>query len=160
MNFPARTYDDWSRTAHQEPKRSGLSRYVERSHSPHRMRRQISLPKAYGKRASHIAEIRAMENLESSWAGECSSVPSKTAISAAIAFVNALSEDALDFRVGLSNDGEIGLFYEAGGLYVDIGFDDMGLASYYGNNGEGEIFGDGPFEETIPKELLSFIASN
>jgi hypothetical protein len=116
-------------------------------------------PSGYARRSEHIAHLRSLLSVGRHWDGADALAPPASAIKATMDFVNILPSEKLGLRISLEIDGDISLFYEANGYFIDIGFDSTGLSSYYGRAPTGaEIFGDGPFEPSNPpKPLIDFI---
>ena len=99
-------------------------------------------PKSYAVRSKHISKLRSMLRMSDVLHDDCITLPSQDSILRAIDFINRLPEDRLAKRIGFANDGEIGIFWEGKRTYIDIGFRDGAITSYYAKIGDRELFGD------------------
>lgn len=104
-------------------------------------------------------QIRAYASFEDNWDGYGGSRPDRAAIVAAERFLMKLPAGASLPRTGLSGDGEIGLFWDYGEGFIDVGFVGDGEYSYYARSSLGaELFGDNQkIDEDINEELVQFI---
>ncbi|MBX9660474.1 MAG: hypothetical protein K2X00_18095 [Nitrospiraceae bacterium] len=83
--------------------------------------------------ARAIAKVRSFANYCEDWAGEGSVAPSKEAIREAELFlrVHFAKATAQAPHISASADGEINLFWDHAGHYVDVGFIGDGSVTYY-----------------------------
>ncbi|KRD77288.1 hypothetical protein ASE43_09030 [Lysobacter sp. Root983] len=67
--------------------------------------------------------------------------PTDAAAASAEAFINNLPDACLDFRIGISHDGEINFFFGPSTTPFQILIDPNGGISHYGKVGGKELFG-------------------
>lgn len=98
---------------------------------------------------------------EAGWDGYNGVPASEEAAADTFLFIDRLAMDLEWPRIGLSGDGEIGLFWDWGRGFIDVGFVGGGSYSYYARNAHGEeIFGDDiDANGEIDRDLFSFIAN-
>lgn len=87
--------------------------------------------------------VRAFLAYPPGWDGQDAAMPSNKVVDDAIAFLRMLPLTTASPRPGLSNDGELSLFWQKNGVYIDVGFTGDGMYSYYAKDAaEREYFGD------------------
>ena len=103
--------------------------------------------------------IRNYGAYEDNWDGYKGIPAKEETIKDAINFLKFLPRDAALPFSGLSGDGEINLFWDRGGIYIDIGFIGDKKFSYYTRDEKGkEIFGDNILIlTTLPSSLINLI---
>jgi hypothetical protein len=104
----------------------------------------LAPPPSYAVRSRLISRLRSLLNLRTEGLPGGYLPPASATILAAVDFINRLPEDRVADRVGLANDGEISIFWERKDYFIDIGFEDGLLTSFYAKLPEGELFGDDP----------------
>lgn len=104
-------------------------------------------------------ELVSYRALEAGWDGVGSVAPSRGVIGSALAFLSLLPDTVSLPETSVAADGEVGFFWKAQGVYIDVGFPAPGRISYYAS-AHGLIARDaGPFDgSTISQELLTVIS--
>lgn len=113
-------------------------------------------------RALLIDGLRQYEQLANGWDGGIDDIaPSRAAIDEAIQFVENLPPFIALPEPMVSSDGEVGLFWHSGGLYLDIGFRGCGECSYFGKTDQARLKGRSAISSTnpIPSDLLDFFVA-
>lgn len=108
-------------------------------------------------RALLIDELWGYECLEAGWDGASTDLaPSREAIKEAILFVESLPPFVALPVPMVSNDGEVGLFWQDDEFYLDVGFRGVGECSFYGKAGAQKCKGRGRIapHSSLPPELL------
>lgn len=115
-------------------------------------------PLGLDERSAIINKVRSYVTLGENWDGYGGLPPSGQTAENVIEFLMYLRDYILP-RPGLSGDGEINLFWEMDGLYIDIGFTGDGTFSYYAKDSAAkEYFGDNlKIADGIPSEILNLI---
>jgi len=113
-----------------------------------------SCPDSYFLNASENDECMISENptkeitdqlkgylfLEPGWDGYEGITPLKEAINDAITMVKALPEGFPLPNPMVAGDGEVGLYWKRGNVFIDIEFSGNGLATYYARAADGKEF--------------------
>ena len=110
-------------------------------------------------RALLIDDLRQYEMLEPGWDGGANDVaPSRDAINEAIQFVENIPPFIVLPEAMVSNDGEVGLFWNNDDFYLDVGFRGCGECSFFGKSGQIKVKGRGNTEKVgpVPTELFDF----
>lgn len=98
--------------------------------------------------------------LKDNWDGYEAVPPRKDAVSSAINFALELMNRGICCpKAMLSSDGEVGLYYEEETFFVDIGFEEESLFSYFATDFSKVSMGgeDLPISDGLPQELFEFI---
>lgn len=129
-----RELDSWNSDA-------ALSNEWESLHSD-TGRIQAPLPgRSYSRRSAHLAELRTKSEWAATNADEYIRAPSTKAQLGAKGFINNLPDACLDFRLAISQDGEINFFFGDERDLFQILIDESGMLSYYARSAV-EEFGD------------------
>ncbi|PHR16456.1 MAG: hypothetical protein COA41_15390 [Sphingopyxis sp.] len=114
-------------------------------------------------RALLVHELRQYAFLENGWDGDSNDrAPSKNAINEAIAFVDSLPPFIPLPEPMVSSDGEAGLYWNNGHVYLDVGFRGIGQCVFFGKCEDVLIKGSEPIAtgKMLPAKLASFISSS
>jgi hypothetical protein len=105
---------------------------------------------------SLVSKILSYLKLEHDWDGYDGVPPEKQAVISAINFVELLKkENFIQPKAMLSGDGEVGLYWDANGIFIDVGFEESGLMSFYAKTSTSEVFGgDELSPSAVPSELM------
>jgi len=105
------------------------------------------------------SKIWSYLSYERDWDGYGGVTPTKSAVANAIDFLIKLPKRAVLPRPGLAGDGEVGLFWKSGSLFIDVGFLGDDTYSFYARDKHGnEYYGDElPLKQDLPVELLRTI---
>lgn len=107
--------------------------------------------------------IRALQDFarwEINWDGYGARTISDAAISDALRFIQNLPRDVQPPKAMAGSDGSVGLYWEAGAVYVSIDFDGDGTYCYIADIGDDELGAEGvPVVGELPAQLLSRIPS-
>jgi hypothetical protein len=106
-----------------------------------------------------LDKISSYLKLEDDWDGYGGVPPEKMAVVAAINFVVLLEKEGFPSpKTMLSGDGEVGLYWDSNGVFVDVGFEEAGVMSFYAKTSAAEVFGDDELgSSVIPKELSNVL---
>jgi hypothetical protein len=90
-------------------------------------------------------------DLKEGWDGYEGAVPQTEAIAGAIDLANAISKKGFNLpKPMLSSDGEVGLYWDQDGYFVDAGFHESRLFSYFA---KGEKIGSIGEDDISPSEI-------
>ena len=108
-----------------------------------------------------IAEkITSYSLLKSDWDGYGGTAPNARSITETLLWLRSLPLGCPPLKPMLSGTGEVGLYWDDGRFYCDIGFCGDGTFSYYFEAPDGECMGGENIElETFPEPLLGFFHS-
>jgi hypothetical protein len=100
----------------------------------------------------------SFQSLQDGWDGPDSIAPSADVIGLARKFLMALPGDISLPDLTISADGEVGFYWKADGVYIDVGFPTDGRISYYAEaNGKVARFA-GPYGgQSISDDLIEVI---
>lgn len=112
-----------------------------------------------------LKQIKDLDKLSYNWDGYNGVTPSTQTIKDVIKFIKLLPKNCVTPRLGVSNDGEIGLFWEGVEIFIDVGFVGDFQYSYYisqGNKDNYEEFfcDDIQINKKIEEHLLYEIENN
>jgi hypothetical protein len=114
--------------------------------------------KAYSKRSAHMADLRARAEWAVKNADGVIQPPSAEALLGAKIFINNLSDACLDFKLAISQAGEINFFFGTTEELFQILIDESGLLSHYANTATGELAGNDIAPENFQYlRLLQFV---
>jgi hypothetical protein len=106
-----------------------------------------------------IFSIRTYSTFEVNWDGYNGKPPSNEAITDSINFLKRLPNNTAVPFSGLSGDGEISLFWDKSGVFIDIGFTGGNKYSYYARTSDGkEFFGNYiSIPSNLPLDLVNIL---
>jgi len=105
-----------------------------------------------------LGELTSFQSLQNGWDGPDSVAPSADVIDLARKFLMNLPGDISLPDTTVSADGEVGFYWKADGVYIDVGFPTDGRISYYAEaNGKVARFA-GPYKgQSVPDDLVEVI---
>jgi len=108
-----------------------------------------------------IGEILSYIDLTEGWDGYEAIVPDKETINSTLSFLDIIKSEYFPApKAMLANDGEVSLYWEVNGKYLEIGFDGENQFSYLIDSeditkGEDDLVVDGSIPTPLLKELIS-----
>ena len=107
-------------------------------------------------------KINEFKFYEVNWDGYEGIAASSETVNDAIKFINKLPSNTTVPRPGLSGDGEISLFWEDNGVYIDIGFFGDGKYTLYAKDSQEIEYlrDDIDLSDPLPDALLNLIRKN
>ncbi|MES2671786.1 MAG: hypothetical protein V4673_15380 [Pseudomonadota bacterium] len=117
--------------------------------------------RAYSKRSTHMAELRTSAEWATRNADEFILAPSSNALSSAKNFINNLPDACLEFRLAISQCGEINFFFGSAQELFQILIDESGMLSYYAKLGDEELRASDVASENFQyMRLFQFVERN
>lgn len=108
---------------------------------------------------SLVDKLASYFKLKEEWDGYSAIPPRSGAVSAAIDFSRYLFKNGYALpKPMLSSDGEVGLYWDESGYFVDVGFENSREFSYYAKGEQIEAFGEDDISaKTIPPKLANIL---
>lgn len=107
------------------------------------------------------SQIAGFLDLQNGWDGYDGVAPSASAIESAMSFLSLLEIQMAPSPVPmLSGDGEVGLYWDRSGIFLDVGFEEGGLLSFFAEGPDiGKVgMDDVEFQRGIPSELAQILS--